>query len=203
MDFFAQAYDNGPKSENVLYSKDSPLHSPKAPNEGVCQGYGSELNAHLRRASSGLESDVPRLQPGVLGHFLHRHHHQNHEDIGRVSPLPMSGVHLFGGHSYFSLARTASPVQELPTKPESHSTAEGNSPRVLLSRRTSVSNPCLLHHTNSNGDGVVRPPVMPRSVSSGSHQSHEAPLSPKNEKGATAAAGQHEPAIMEGRELRL
>ncbi|KAG0295127.1 hypothetical protein BGZ96_012514, partial [Linnemannia gamsii] len=37
---------------------------------------------------------------------------------------------------------------------------------ATLQRRTSVSNPCLLHHTNTNGSGTVRPPIMPRSMSS-------------------------------------
>ncbi|KAG0062045.1 hypothetical protein BGZ89_010975 [Linnemannia elongata] len=40
-----------------------------------------------------------------------------------------------------------------------------------LHRRTSVSNPCLLHHTNTNGSGCVRPPIMPRTMSS-SHADH-------------------------------
>ncbi|KAF9972619.1 hypothetical protein BGZ65_009708, partial [Modicella reniformis] len=61
MDFFAQTYNNSqhPEGSRTVHS---PLQSPRSVHEGTCQGYGTEVNAHLRRASSGLESDVPRLQ---------------------------------------------------------------------------------------------------------------------------------------------
>ncbi|KAG0327635.1 hypothetical protein BGZ99_007216 [Dissophora globulifera] len=121
MDFFAQAY-NRSESPPPL-AKHSPVHSPRSPSEGACRGYGSESNAHLRRASSGLESDVPRhsfphFQHGMFGHLLHHHDHDSDQDhpvttVPENSPMHLTTpttvgttpVHKNHDFSYFSLGR--------------------------------------------------------------------------------------------------
>ncbi|KAI1319280.1 hypothetical protein EDD11_004417 [Mortierella claussenii] len=206
MDFYAQAYTTDSRAESPNF-KHSPLQSPRNQHEGVCQGYGSEANAHLRRASSGLESD--------MGHRLHSYssysssshpntggnkgcehtgHAGNRSDYS--SPSLIKSTHQGSEHSYFSLGASSYASHDPHHRIDSGeaSTAQtANSPlsSPSLHRKTSVSNPCLLHHTNSNGSGVVRPPVMPHTRSS-------AQLS---EDRSLSHATAHEPTIMEGREL--
>jgi len=193
MDFFAQAYN---RSESPLPQE------PQLPHEGTCQGYGSESNAHLRRASSGLEMDVPRHFPQIpvrfVAHLLHHHHGQGGpvtHDMKAASPIAAptttttapavtSGVlpnlkdHDF---SYFSVGRLTGGQEIHPHRTENN--VEANTPPLgsplstpALNRRASVSNPCLLNHVNSNGMGVVRPPAMPQSVSYSMNEGD--PLSP-------------------------
>ncbi|KAF8925866.1 hypothetical protein EDD21DRAFT_105787 [Dissophora ornata] len=220
MDFFAQAYSE--RSETP-HAKDSPLHSPRSP-EGTCRGYGCEANAHLRRASIGLEADVPRHPSyapppphGIVGH-LFRHH----DNTGRASPVVEKITETFHkglDFGHFSFGRKHSPLQEhheaataatAATNAAQSNSASANLPvmspvgsRTAMPtprRRASVSNPCLLKHVNSDGSGAVRPPMMPQSLSSSQLNSDDSLKSPGDEKSHLVSMV-HEPTICEGREL--
>ncbi|CAO3570128.1 unnamed protein product [Mortierella alpina] len=148
MDFFAQAYTTDTHS-----GRNSPLHSPRTPREGAAQGYGCEANAHLRRASLGLEiDDRPRAMFGY--HTCH----------GAATSPSSKNSHRGNEHSNVMASSPHGNEDSSHTMRSSPSPAD--TPTSSHSRRTSVSNPCLLHHTNSNGRGVVRPPTMLQSHSS-------------------------------------
>ncbi|KAF9349797.1 hypothetical protein BGX26_011960 [Mortierella sp. AD094] len=147
MDFFASAYN--------AESHNPPIQSPRSMHEGAGQGYGCEANAHLRRASLGLESDIPSSRSHHSQFSYGQVHHKNY-DSNDASTTLNKDTNKKGDGSHFALS--ASPTSSPPPN---------KSPTSVPSfqRRTSVSNPCLLHHTNTEGSGVVRPPVMPRSFS--------------------------------------
>ncbi|KAF9911169.1 hypothetical protein BX616_010653 [Lobosporangium transversale] len=180
MDFYAEAYGRDARSESPL-----PKNSSHFPHEGVCQGYGSEANAHLRRASSGLEKDMGRHLHGS-GHGDSHSNTKNYEQY-RSSGLPASGKGNEG--FYFSLGATPTershqshqahhgtdpakiPSADTSANPTANMNPSANTDadvptKPSYNRKTSVSNPCLLHHTNTNGSGTVRSPAMPRSLSS-------------------------------------
>ncbi|KAG0371953.1 hypothetical protein BGX24_000951 [Mortierella sp. AD032] len=156
MDFFAQAYSAEPDSD-ITVSKDSSKYSTRYAG----QGYGCESNSHLRRASSGIEADLGQK------HFHGFSHHagQDHNAVGSPS---IKNSHQGNERSHMSISTTAAAASH-EAKAVDVDCSFPCSPS--LNRRTSVSNPCLLHHTNSNGSGSVRPPVMPRTLSS-PHTSH-------------------------------
>ncbi|KAF9182170.1 hypothetical protein BGZ51_004885 [Haplosporangium sp. Z 767] len=173
MDFFAQTYKQ-PSSE-PRHSKHSPLHSPSrsTSQEGAAQGYGCEANAHLRRASFGLESDIGPRHPFIFSHF----HHQNRDHDG-VGAFSVKNHNKKNGNDTIAETELASTVETIPAAPKgmdssSSATSPLDTPRIT--RRASVSNPCLLHHTNSDGRGVVRAPVMPPAMSMSSPQLSESP----------------------------
>ncbi|KAK3808655.1 MAG: hypothetical protein J3Q66DRAFT_355324 [Benniella sp.] len=220
MDFFAQAYNSTHRSGGP-----SPVQSPRAEQPGVCQGYGTEVNDHLRRASSGLETDVPRLHQlspsppgpghghhhshgrshsygyGYSSYASHRQQHQNHESTQPMSPTgnkvtihacTHDGKDTGTGHQPTEGSHERDhPSETSPGMDHSNCNRNGQQggrtswfTRPAQHRR--VSNPCLQHHTNSNGSGVVRSPVMPQ-------HKHEQPLSPSG----------HAPTIAEGSEARV
>ncbi|KAF9143657.1 hypothetical protein BGX30_015117 [Mortierella sp. GBA39] len=158
MDFFAQAYTDEPQLDAQH------MDSSKYSTHCTGQGYGCESNSHLRRASSGLEADLGQKHFHGFG-FSH-HPAQDHNAVG--SPLAKN-IHQGNERHNISVnvratvvshdANTVDVSSTTPTLPSLH-------------RRTSVSNPCLLHHTNSNGSGCVLPPVMPRTMSS-PHTGHD------------------------------
>ncbi|KAG0315165.1 hypothetical protein BGZ97_008526 [Linnemannia gamsii] len=150
MDFFAHAYSTEPEADSAK-SRDSSKNSTRRTG----QGYGCESNSHLRRASFGLEADLGQK------HFYGFSHHpaQDHNAVGSPS---IKNSHQGNERHKISVNTGASVV--------SHDTntvdLEDSTPlSTSLKRRTSVSNPCLLHHTNTNGSGSVRPPIMPRTMS--------------------------------------
>ncbi|KAF9432647.1 hypothetical protein BGZ76_010515 [Entomortierella beljakovae] len=159
MDFFASSYSSG-------------THTPtrarinRSGSEHTAQGYGSETNAHLRRASSGLEIDI--ISPKDLREtfsFEKVHKNYDNDDLHSKGKVPED----------ISLPQSESPKGTSPIGSPSYQ------------RRTAVSNPCLLHHTNTSGGGTVQSPIMPRSFSF-SHGDGK-PV--------------HEKTIPEGRELGL
>ena len=147
----AQAFTDEPQSDTALY-KDSSKYSTRHAG----QGYGCESNSHLRRASSGLEADLGQK------HFHGFSHHsaQDHNAVG--SPL-IKNSHQGNERHNISVNTRATVVSHDAHAVDVDCTTPSS---PSLHRRTSVSNPCLLHHTNSNGSGSVRPPVMPRTMSS-------------------------------------
>ncbi|KAF9912632.1 hypothetical protein EC991_010058 [Linnemannia zychae] len=150
MDFFAQAYSTEPESDSAC-SKDSSKYSVRATG----QGYGSESNSHLRRASSGIEADLGQK------HF-HGFSHHSTQDHNAVGAPAIKNSHQGNERSGISVNTGAAVSHEAKAVDVNCTTPSSPS----LNRRTSVSNPCLLHHTNSNGSGYVRPPIMPRTMSS-------------------------------------
>lgn len=216
MDFFAQAYSNEQGQPSDGRRPTQPLYSPHPRYEGgTCQGYGSERNAHLRRASSGLEVGVPRvhqLSPSPLsGHnqpshgsgygygystfAAHRKHHQNYDET-QQPPLSPPGpkvtifsntVHHGKTDPLFSLGKCGCPAESShepdhssvisPGMDHGNKYSDGSSThgtsRPVQRRRATVSNPCLLHHINTDGSGVVHPPFMPQSLSSPSTPRYE------------------------------
>ncbi|KAG0045205.1 hypothetical protein BGZ83_009563 [Gryganskiella cystojenkinii] len=244
MDFFAQAYNRSKSPGNINTgsgAKVSPLHSPRTPYvcEGVGQGYGCEANAHLRRASSGLECDIGPgpyafQHQGGLNHGYgdHNHnqpsnalHHQQHHrqpstprqgrSSGGVASPAMKTTHQAQNEdSYFSSAVGSSSAFDArsPTQISLGTALTPGSPMTSTPhRRTSVSNPCLLHHTNAHGGGAVRPPVMPYSLSSPrltddpvsldeQQQSNNSSNNPGG-RHSRDASHVHQPSIEEGREL--
>ncbi|KAF9396356.1 hypothetical protein BGX21_009564 [Mortierella sp. AD011] len=208
MEFFASAYNNNKASHNL------PKQSPQPTRECAGQGYGCEANAHLRRASLGLESDITSPQSHHTQFSYGRVHHKNYGNNGGNNKDSKKN----GDKSYFSLSatpsgspRTSPPPSPPPASsprnnsfrgrsPRSHSpqsyspgdySPRGNSPSSPVCmmpplRRASVSNPCLLHHTNTEGGGV-RSPVMPRSFSfhldKEEDATHEKPIPEDREPG--------------------
>ncbi|KAG0273426.1 hypothetical protein BGZ95_010754 [Linnemannia exigua] len=150
MDFFAQAYSAEPESDYTV-SKDSSKNSTRRTG----QGYGCESNSHLRRASSGLEADLGQKH----FHGFSQHPAQDHNAVGSPS---IKNSHQGNERSHMSINTTAAASHE--AKAVDVNCSSPCSPS--LNRRSSVSNPCLLHHTNTNGSGSVRPPIMPRTMSS-------------------------------------
>lgn len=158
MDFFAQAYtDKRPNSPTP--------QSPHTSQGGI--GYGCEANAHLRRASSGLEAE-----------YGHNPRASSYSSYSSSSPAWMNERPKYVTHdargdvdhpkdkdkdstpaNYTSTAHNA-------TDRTSSSDVHHGSVRSPLYRRTSLTNPCLLHHTNAGG--AVQSPQMPKSASSSS-----------------------------------
>ncbi|KAF9112933.1 hypothetical protein BGX27_002560 [Mortierella sp. AM989] len=170
MDFFASAYINE--------SSNPPMNTPHSMQERAGQGYGRETNAHLRRASLGLESDITSSNSHRSQFSYGQVHHKNYDSNDINSPSDKDTNKKESDGSYFSLSvsPTSSPSTTSPTSAPS------------FQRRTSVSNPCLLHHTNTGDGGAVRSPTMPRSYSFNLKQQEKAP---------------HEKPIPEGREPGL
>ncbi|GJJ78038.1 hypothetical protein EMPS_10397 [Entomortierella parvispora] len=202
MDFFAQAYTHPSGNDNTGGSKVSPAHSPRTSPyicEGAGQGYGCEANQHLRRASSGLECDVG-LSTYLQNHNQHSHHPAtSKQDRGSIGSPAAKTTHQGQSKDLYVSTSPASSSYDV------HSSSRTLPQSPALHRRTSVSNPCLLHHTNAQGGGVVRTPVMPLSLSSpriveGGEQDESGGFSyfhlRKTSKG-------HEPTIEESRELHL
>ncbi|KAF9284161.1 hypothetical protein BGZ68_004856 [Mortierella alpina] len=191
MDFFAQAYNTDAPS-----GKDSPMHSPRPHGEGAAQGYGCEANAHLRRASLGLEIDQ---RPRALFGYTTRH--------GAAGSPSSKNTHQRSEHS--NVMASPSYANEDSSHNMRSSPSPSATPTFSHSRRTSVSNPCLLHHTNSNGRGVVRPPIMLQSYSSpqllsGISQLHGQNSSsrPQPQTRASFSEAHHQSPIAEGPELK-
>ncbi|KAF9103734.1 hypothetical protein BGX29_002982 [Mortierella sp. GBA35] len=155
MDFFAQAYSDEPLSDVADYSKDSSKYST---TQHAGQGYGCESNSHLRRASSGLEADLGQK------HFYGFSHYPTH-DYNAIGSPAVKNSHQGNERSPISVNTGAAVAlsHDAKTVDVDSATTTPISPSIV--RRTSVSNPCLLHHTNSNGSGSVRPPTMPRTLS--------------------------------------
>ncbi|KAK5815324.1 hypothetical protein F5H01DRAFT_345520 [Linnemannia elongata] len=156
MDFFAKAYTEEPQPDPSLY-----MDSSKYSTRRTGQGYGCESNSHLRRASSGLEADLGQK------HFLGFSHHPTH-DHNTVGSPSIKNSHQ-GNERHNISVRTGASIVSHDAHAVGKDCTSPTSPS--LHRRTSVSNPCLLHHTNTNGSGCVRPPIMPRTMSS-SHADH-------------------------------
>ncbi|KAG9066309.1 hypothetical protein KI688_001532 [Linnemannia hyalina] len=156
MDFFAKAYTDEPQS--IIQHKDSSKYSTHCAG----QGYGCESNSHLRRASSGLEADLGQKHFHGFG-FSH-HPAQDHNAVG--SPL-IKNSHQ-GNERHNISVNTRAAVASHGANAVDVGSTDPTSPH----NRTSVSNPCLLHHTNSHGSGSVRPPIMPRTMSS-PHTDHD------------------------------
>ncbi|KAG0254287.1 hypothetical protein BG011_005835 [Mortierella polycephala] len=168
MDFFAQTYKQ-PNNE-PRYSGHSTRYPPprSTSREGAAQGYGCEANAHLRRASFGLESDIGPRHPLMLSH----HHHQNPDHYGAGASFTKNPKKK-NDNSIIPDTELATTTESVTVAPEDmdlslSKTTPTITPRIT--RRASVSNPCLLHHTNSDGSGAVRAPVMPSTVSMSSPQ---------------------------------
>ncbi|KAF9130570.1 hypothetical protein BGW39_002926 [Mortierella sp. 14UC] len=191
MDFFAQAYTTEPESDSGL-SKDSSKYSTRRTG----QGYGCETNSHLRRASSGIEADLGHKHLQGLSH----HPAQDHNAVG--SP-PIKNSLQGNERAHISINTSAAAVpHEAKAKAADVKCTSPSSPS--FNRRTSVSNPCLLHHTNSNGSGSVRPPIMPRSMSSphtdqGSarFESHASPKDRPESGHGRSFSAVHQPTIAE------
>ncbi|KAG0040034.1 hypothetical protein BGZ82_005684 [Podila clonocystis] len=162
MDFFAEAYTD--KRTN------SPqLHSHRTPHGGV--GYGCETNAHLRRASSGLEAAYGHNPRGFLSSSSYSSsssawmnerqpkyvtHQDAQGDVDHPKDKDLTPT------NYTSAAQNAT-----DRTPASHDASlHSGSIRSPLYRRASLTSPCLMHHTSTGG--AVRPPLMPKSTSSGS-----------------------------------
>ncbi|KAF9321660.1 hypothetical protein BG003_000543 [Podila horticola] len=163
MDFFAEAY--------TAKRTDSPqAHTSRNQQGGV--GYGCESNAHLRRASSGLEAEY--------GHSS-RDTSFSHSSYSSSSPAwiherqPKYVTHKDArGEVDHPTDRDSTPAnytlaahnatERTPASPDA--SLHPGSIRSPLYRRTSLTNPCLMHHTSTGG--AVRPPQMPKSASSGS-----------------------------------
>ncbi|KAF9545874.1 hypothetical protein EC957_010378 [Mortierella hygrophila] len=152
MDFFAQSYSEEPQSDTQL------MDSSKYSTHCTGQGYGCESNSHLRRASSGLEADLG--QKHFHGFRLSHHPAQDYNAVG--SPL-IKNSHQGNERHNVSFNTRASVVSHEANAVDVGCTSPTSPP---LHNRTLVSNPCLLHHTNTNGSGSVRPPTMPRTMSS-------------------------------------
>ncbi|KAF8948647.1 hypothetical protein BGZ47_003581 [Haplosporangium gracile] len=189
MDFFAQAYSDEPQSDATQY-KDSSKYSPHRAG----QGYGCESNSHLRRASSGLEADLGQKHFHGFSHHPAQDHNtvgspsikNNHQENERHNTFVNTGASVVSHDAY-----TVDVDSTTPSLPS-------------LNRRTSVSNPCLLHHTNSNGSGSVRPPIMPRTMStphtdqSSTHLENQASNKDRPESGhGRSFSAVHQPAIAE------
>ncbi|KAF8952835.1 hypothetical protein BGZ46_003363, partial [Entomortierella lignicola] len=146
MDFFASAY-----TSPSLNQPNQPHHHHHD-QEKPCQGYGCEANAHLRRASLGLESDVTSPRSHQSQFSFGQIHHKNYDSNDTFYNKDKNNDANNGSKEgcYFMLHENtpSPPPKKLPTSP-----------------KRAVSNPCLLHHTNSYGDGVVQTPVMPTSFS--------------------------------------
>ncbi|KAF9583037.1 hypothetical protein BGW38_010375 [Lunasporangiospora selenospora] len=161
MDFFAQAYNRQPRAASPLPTETSLASHGRYASEGACQGYGTEANAHLRRASSGLESpSVKNTHYGRAGDYF-----SFTSTTAEPGNSPRSAMIASPPASRSSTTAT-SPTSMSPGGVQASSSPRWASPPATPQRRTSVSNPCLLHHTNSNGGGVVRAPVMPQSLGS-------------------------------------
>ncbi|KAF9002618.1 hypothetical protein CPC16_004700 [Podila verticillata] len=157
MDFFAQAYTDKRAS--------SPKPQPPRTSQGGI-GYGCESNSHMRRASSGLEAEYghnPRASsysscyssssPAWMNEGPKYVTHDARGDVDHPNDKDSTPT------NYTLAARNA-------TDRTSSSDVHNGSVRSPLYRRTSLTNPCLLHHTNAGG--TVRPPQMPKSASSSS-----------------------------------
>ncbi|KAG0022888.1 hypothetical protein BGZ81_008339 [Podila clonocystis] len=162
MDFFAEAYaqkrSNSPQP-----------HSHPSPHGGV--GYGCETNAHLRRASSGLEAAYGRNPRGFLSPSSYSSNssawmnerqpkYVTHQDAQGDVDHPKDKD--FTPTNYTSAAHNTT-----DRSPASHNASlHSGSIRSPLYRRASLTNPCLMHHTPMGG--AVQPPLMLKSASSGS-----------------------------------
>ncbi|KAF9917303.1 hypothetical protein FBU30_000804 [Linnemannia zychae] len=148
MDFFAQAFNTESELDTSQLKDTSKYSTCRAG-----QGYGCESNSHLRRASSGLEADL-----GPKHYYDITEINQKYKVYD--SPLVKNSLQR-NEPTHMSINTGADVTHNTNTIDDSNSTSP-TSP--MLRRRTSVSNPCLLHHTNTNGSGSVRSPVMPRSM---------------------------------------
>ncbi|KAF9302122.1 hypothetical protein BGZ74_005768 [Mortierella antarctica] len=177
MDFFAEAYTN------KRASSPKPPH-PRTQQGGV--GYGCEANAHLRRVSIGLEAEYGQSNP--RGYSPHSYCSYSSSSPAWMSERqPKYATHQDArGEVDHPKDRDSTPTNYTSAahnatdrRSDSPDTSPGST-RHTLYRRASFTNPCLMHHTNT--EGAVRPPMMPKSANSGAllntprqetdHQSH-------------------------------
>ncbi|KAG0090633.1 hypothetical protein BGZ93_008533 [Podila epicladia] len=163
MDFFAEAY------ANKRASSPKP-HSSRNQQGGV--GYGCEANAHLRRASIGLEDEYGQSNPRDFASSYCSYSSSSPAWMKERQPkyAARQGARGEVDHpndrdstptNYTSAAHNA--TDRRPASP--NTSLHPGSIRHPLYRRTSLTNPCLMHHTSTGG--AVRPPMMPKSASTG------------------------------------